>query len=76
MASVDGFGLLPQEVCILKNNLICGEDDAVGEVWSRCKPCLLLLPHLPALSVHQDLEARGTPGRGVGGGSGAAVIST
>ena len=32
--SIDGFGLLPQKVCVLKNNLICGEDDAVGEVWS------------------------------------------
>lgn len=34
VASVEGFGLLSQEVRILKNNLICSEDDAVGEVWS------------------------------------------
>lgn len=64
MTYVDQLGLLLQEVCILQDNLIGGEDDAVGQVWSRCKSCLLLLSCFLALSVEQDLKAGGDPGGG------------
>ena len=52
-------------MCILQDNLVSGEDDTVGKVWSSCELCLLLLPFLLALGVHQDLKTGGNPGGGI-----------